>query len=159
MAFIVEYRKRIEDELTKTCQNVLESIDNHLLKKAGDAEAKVFYYKMKGDYNRYVAEYAQNELKQKVSDGASEAYKKATELAKELSPINPISLGLALNYSVFYYEVINNHETACEIAKNTIDAASNMLDNVDAEENADAISILNLLTENLEMWKIEAEDS
>ena len=73
MAFIVEYRKRIEDELTKTCQNVLESIDNHLLKKAGDAEAKVFYYKMKGDYNRYVAEYAQNELKQKVSDGASEA--------------------------------------------------------------------------------------
>ena len=90
---------------------------------------------------------------------ASEAYKKATELAKELSPINPISLGLALNYSVFYYEVINNHETACEIAKNTIDAASNMLDNVDAEENADAISILNLLTENLEMWKIEAEDS
>lgn len=159
LEYIVEYRKKIEDELTKTCQLVLSSIDNHLLKKAEDSEAKVFYYKMKGDYNRYVAEYAQNELKQQVSDGASDAYKSANDLAKDLPPTHPISLGLALNYSVFYYEVIGDHAKACEIAKSTIDAATPLLENADNDENADSISILNLLRENLEMWKIEAEEN
>jgi len=159
LQYIVEYRKRIEDELTKTCQLVLSSIDNHLLKKAEDAEAKVFYYKMKGDYNRYIAEYAQNELKQQVADGASAAYKAANDLSKELPATHPISLGLALNYSVFYYEVLNDHSKACEIAKTTLDAASPELENADTDENADSISILNLLRENLEMWKIEAEEN
>ena len=159
LAFIQEYRKRIEDELTKTCYNVLNSIDNHLLKKAEDVEARVFYYKMKGDYNRYIAEYAQEELKQKVGDGAKEAYEKATELSKQLPAVHPIFLGLALNYSVFYYEVLNDHETACKIAKNTLDAADKELNvNDENDENQDAISIINLLRENLEMWKIEAED-
>jgi len=159
LPFIVEYRKRIEDELTKTCQNVLSSIDNHLLKKAEDVEAKVFYYKMKGDYYRYIAEYAQNDLKQQVAEGASSAYKSANDLAKDLSPIHPISLGLALNYSVFYYEVYGDHQKACEIAKITLDAATPLLENADSEENADAVSILDLLRENLEMWKIEAENN
>ena len=49
----------------KACQNILDVIDNILLKKAEDSEAKVFYAKMKGDYNRYVAEYAEGDLKKK----------------------------------------------------------------------------------------------
>ena len=161
LTFIQEYRKRIEDELTDTCNNVLNSIDSHLLKKAGDVEAKVFYYKMKGDYNRYIAEYAQGELKTKVAEGANQAYQSASLQAKELSPIHPISLGLALNYSVFYYEVLNNHEKACEIAKTTLESADKELPKIDDEDNdecRDALSIINLLRENLEMWKIEAED-
>src|SRR4051812_47535071 len=59
LPYIQEYRKKIEDELTKMCNSVIATIDNHLLKRASDAEATVFYLKMKGDYNRYVAEYAQ----------------------------------------------------------------------------------------------------
>lgn len=159
--FIQDYRKKLEDELTSTCENILNSIDKFLLPKAQDAEAKVFYYKMKGDYNRYVAEYAHGELKNRVADAAGDSYQSATEHAKELSPIDPISLGLGLNYSVFYYEVLNNHETACEIAKNTLDLANKELPKIEDqtnEEYSDAQSIINLLAENLEMWKIEAED-
>jgi len=159
LPFIQEYRKKIEDELTKTCQNVLNSIDNHLLKKAEDAEARVFYYKMKGDYNRYIAEYAQGDLKQRVGEGARQSYEEATKLVKGLPPHHPIALGLALNYSVFYYEVLNDHETACKIAKETLDSAEKELNvNEENDEYQDAISIVNLLRENLEMWKIEAED-
>jgi len=159
LPFIQEYRKRIEDELTKTCQNVLKSIDNYLLKKSEDVEARVFYYKMKGDYNRYIAEYAQGDLKQKVGEDAKKAYEEATKLVKDLPGHHPIALGLALNYSVFYYEVLNDHETACKIAKETLDSAEKELNvNDENDENQDAISIINLLRENLEMWKIEAED-
>jgi 14-3-3 protein epsilon len=161
LPYIQEYRKKVEDELTKMCNNVIATIDNHLLKKADDAEAKVFYLKMKGDYNRYIAEYAQGTLKDTVSKGALEAYQSASNIAKEsLNAIHPISLGLALNFSVFYYEVMNDHETACKIAKDTLDFA-NSVPNLDEEDETqrDAIQIINLLRENLEMWKLEAEEA
>jgi 14-3-3 protein epsilon len=160
LPYIQEYRKKIEDELTKMCNGVIATIDNHLLKRASDPEATVFYLKMKGDYNRYIAEYAQGDLRQKVSEGALSAYKSATDSDKGLSSIHPISLGLALNFSVFYYEVMNDHETACKIAKDTLDFANKELPNIDEEDEThrDAMSIINLLRENLEMWKIEAEE-
>ena len=160
LPYIQEYRKRVEDELTRMCQNVLNTIDHHLLKRAEDDEARVFYLKMKGDYNRYIAEYAAGELKQAVADSALESYKSAAEAAKNLSAVHPIVLGLSLNFSVFYYEVINDHETACKIAKDTLDLAQKELPGMDEEDetNRDAMSIINLLRENLEMWKIEAEE-
>jgi 14-3-3 protein epsilon len=160
LPYILEYRKKVEEELTKTCYNVLSSIDTYLLKRAEDDEGKVFYLKMKGDYNRYIAEYAQGDLKDKTGKDALNSYKQASEHAKGLSTIHPIALGLALNFSVFYYEVMNDHETACRIAKETLDGADKELPGIDEDDEAhrDAMSIINLLRENLEMWKIEAED-
>lgn len=76
----------------------------------------------KGDYCRYRAEYSKNEDGSKKDDSdciekGAEAYKKATELAKALPSTNPTRLGLALNYSVFYYEINQESAMACEIAK------------------------------------------
>ncbi len=163
LSYIQEYRKKIEDELTKMCNNVLVTIDSHLLKKAEDAEAKVFYLKMKGDYNRYIAEYAQGDLKDKVSNAALESYDSATKDSKNLSAIHPICLGLALNFSVFYYEVMGDHEKACTIAKDSLEVANKEMAQIeDPEENEnhrDALSIINLLRENLDMWKMEAEEA
>ena len=162
LQYIQEYRKKIEDELTKMCNNVIASIENFLLKRAEESEAKVFYLKMVGDYNRYIAEYASGELKQQVAEKALKAYKSAQEAAKGLSTINAIALGLALNFSVFYYEVMNDHEQACNIAKVTLDNANKELpQNVDEddEQYRDAMSIINLLKENLEMWKIEGDEA
>ena len=160
LPYIQEYRKRIEDELTKMCQSVLSTIDNHLLKRAEDDEARVFYLKMKGDYNRYIAEYAAGDLKQIVAESALDSYKGASEAAKSLSAVHPIVLGLSLNFSVFYYEVINDHETACKIANDTLDLAQKELPGMDEDDetNRDALSIINLLRDNLEMWKAEAEE-
>ena len=118
-------------------------------------------FSMKGDYNRYVAEYAEGDLKKQVSDGALAAYTEASESAKGLPVLNPIALGLALNFSVFYYEVMNDYDTACKIADEALTNANKELPNIDedAEENRDAVSIVNLLKENLEMWKSETEEN
>jgi hypothetical protein len=160
LPFIQEYKKKVEDELDKMCNNVISTIDNKLIKKSSEAEAKVFYLKMKGDYYRYIAEYNHGETRQSIINGALEAYNRAVEEAKQLSNIHPISLGLTLNLSVFYYEIMNNHEQAIKIAKNTLDSVNNDLNNLDEDDdtNRDAVSIINLLRENLEMWKIEADE-
>ena len=55
---------------------------------------------------------------------ASDAYKLAQETAtSSMSPTHPIRLGLALNFSVFYYEIASLPDKACELAKtaSTID--------------------------------------
>ncbi len=56
-------------------------------------------------------------LSAEVVEKASEAYDKASEDAKTMSPTHPIRLGLALNFSVFYYEIEGAPDKACQLAK------------------------------------------
>lgn len=159
LPFIVEYKKKVEKELETLCLKIIENINTHLISKASDSEAKVFYHKMKADYYRYIAENVEGEAKEKYSNSSNTSYEEATAAAKELNISNPIRLGLALNYSVFYYEVFNDHAKACEIAKETLDLAKKELSGVDEddEEYKDAYSIINLLQENLSMWTPDAD--
>ncbi|KAK9687413.1 hypothetical protein K7432_014802, partial [Basidiobolus ranarum] len=97
------YKKKVEEELGDVCRDILELLDQHLIPGAQAGESKVFYYKMKGDYHRYLAEFATDDQRKNSSTAAHEAYKEATDIAQtELAPTHPIRLGLALNFSVFY---------------------------------------------------------
>ena len=69
---------------------------------------------MVGDYYRYIAENAKDAKLEEVKTKALESYDKANKI--DLAPCNPIKLGLALNFSVFHYEVMKNHKKACELA-------------------------------------------
>ena len=51
-------------------------------------------------------------------DESEKAYDEAFQVAKsEMQPTHPIRLGLALNYSVFFYEIKNAPDRACQLAK------------------------------------------
>lgn len=118
LPLIRDYKKKFEEELTSYCRDILNLLDQHLIKKATTAESKVFYLKMKGDYFRYISEYAQTDVHKEVSKGANEAYQQASDIANsELKTTHPIRLGLALNYSVFHYECLNDPAKACNLAK------------------------------------------
>ncbi|XP_011403333.2 PREDICTED: 14-3-3 protein zeta-like [Amphimedon queenslandica] len=160
-----EYKKKVETELTEIIDEVIELLDSKLiLKKANDEitdekeiETQIFYYKMKGDYCRYKAEY-DKENDKIVSDGEA-AYEKALELAEKLPSTNPTSLGLALNYSVFFYEIKNDGAKACSIAKKAFDDAVKDLDNAATESTyKDSTLIMQLLRDNLTLWTSEAEE-
>jgi hypothetical protein len=72
-----------------------------------------------------------------------------------LNPCNPIRLGLALNCSVFHYEVMNDHKKACQLGEVALSEALEKIDDVDEETFRDAKSIIELLKENLSLWKEE----
>merc|ERR1712048_717875 len=115
--------------------------------------------KMVGDYYRYVAESAKDETKEKVKNGALEGYTAAKQHSQTLNACNPIRLGLALNFSVFYYEVLNDHKKACELGEKALADALEKIDEVDEETFRDAKSIIELLKENLSLWKEEEDQN
>ena len=46
VTLIKEYRQKIETELAKICEDILEVLDKHLIPSAQTGESKVFYHKM-----------------------------------------------------------------------------------------------------------------
>merc|ERR1712014_491263 len=102
-----EYCTKVENELQGICDKILGLLDGNLIGKASNGESKVFYQKMKADYFRYIAEFSEGDAKAKAAENARLAYAEAQTVAeKDLVVTHPIRLGLALNYSVFRYEVL-----------------------------------------------------
>ena len=160
-----DYLERIASEQKTICQEVLRLLENFLIPNAKDTESKVFYLKMKGDYFRYLSEVkfansveASHEKEVKEAQKAyEEAYSMSTE---EMHAMDPIRLGLALNYSVFNYEILNQPEKACQCAKSAFDLAIEQLDIDDSsaldDNQKDAMLIMQLLRDNLTLWTSEA---
>jgi len=148
-----EYREKVEKELRDICQDVLALLDEYLIAKASNAESKVFYLKMKGDYYRYLAEVAIGDAKTAVIDDSQKAYQEAFDISKpKLQPTHPIRLGLALNFSVFYYEILNSPDKACQLAKQAFDDAIAELDTLNEDSYKDSTLIMQLLRDNLTLW-------
>ncbi|OJJ89549.1 14-3-3 adaptor artA-like protein [Aspergillus glaucus CBS 516.65] len=153
VTIIRDYRLKIEKELERVCGDVLDVLDEALIPKAETGESKVFYHKMKGDYHRYLAEFASGGQRKEAATAAHEAYKNATDVAQtELTPTHPIRLGLALNFSVFYYEILNSPDRACHLAKQAFDDAIAELDSLSEESYRDSTLIMQLLRDNLTLW-------
>jgi 14-3-3 protein epsilon len=141
------YMEKVGGQLSAKCEEVLLMISQSLIPSAQDTEAKVFFLKMKGDYHRYLAEYKAASGDSKAAQDAQEAYQAATEEAGSLPATHPIRLGLALNFSVFYYEVLGKPESAVSLAKAAFNEAKNC-----ADADPDVEPIMQLLKENLILW-------
>ncbi|CAM8938903.1 unnamed protein product [Rhodiola kirilowii] len=73
---------------------------------------------MKGDYYRYLGEFKNGAERKEATESTLTTYKTALDIANvELAPTHPIRLGLALNFSVFYCEILNSLNRACALAK------------------------------------------
>ncbi|XP_002730565.1 14-3-3 protein zeta/delta-like [Saccoglossus kowalevskii] len=148
-----EYRQKIEKELRDICGDVLNLLKKFLIPKASKSESKVFYLKMKGDYYRYLAEVASQDDREKIVDNSQTAYKDAFDISQnDMEPTHPIRLGLALNFSVFYYEIKNEPDQACKLAKQAFDEAIAQLDTLNEESYKDSTLIMQLLRDNLTLW-------
>jgi 14-3-3 protein epsilon len=158
-AWAAEYRKTVETELDKICKTILGLLDGSLIPKANGGESKVFYQKMKADYYRYIAEFTEGDAKKAAADSARAAYADAQSVAeKDLAVTHPIRLGLALNFSVFMYEVLGNPDEACKMARTAFEDAIAELDNVAEDSYKDSTLIMQLLRDNLTLWTSDQEE-
>ena len=115
--------------------------------------------KLKGDYFRYKCEFASGKDFDDSCNKAENVYKEAYEIANANLPItNSTRLGLALNFSVFYYEIKGLKEEACNIAKQAFDESMKVLDDLEKSRAKDTLLIIQLLKENLILWSNEMNE-
>ena len=152
-------KNSIEKELNEICNEIQLIIDKYLVPSATDSETKVFFLKLKGDYYRYKCEYATGKEFDEACSKAEKVYKEAYDIANKDIPISSSTrLGLALNYSVFFYEIKGLKEEACKIAKNAFDESLKVLDDLEKSKPKETILIIQLLKENLILWSNEMND-
>ena len=158
-ALIKEYKEIIKEEIITICQDALNVVDS-VLKTSNtiSEENQVFFLKVKGDYNRYTAEYGDGERRSKACEEAFESYQKASEIAKNvLHIVNPLRLGVALNYSVFLADVMNEKHNACKMTRDTLDAVMADYENIPDEHYLDSTLIVSLLNDNRVLWLSEIQ--
>ena len=153
MQIIKNYKDKLEEELLEICNDILSILVDCLVPNSTSEEAKAFYLKMKGDYHRYLSEFQSGDVRAASSDCALKAYQEAFKIASlDLPPTHPIRLGVALNFSVFYFEILNHPEKACEIARVAFDNAMAGLDRLTEKSYNDSTLIMQLLRDNLTLW-------
>ncbi|BBG95833.1 general regulatory factor 8, partial [Prunus dulcis] len=158
VVLVKEYRSKVETELSDVCASILKILDSNLVPSAKSSESKVFYLKMKGDYHRYMAEFKAADERKAAAEDTMLAYKAAQDIAlADLAPTHPIRLGLALNFSVFYYEILNQSDKACSMAKQAFEEAIAELDTLGEESYKDSTLIMQLLRDNLTLWTSDAD--
>ncbi len=156
LELIENFIKKVEEELDKICGEIISTIDDKLFPSATKHESQVFYLKMKGDYYRYMAEYLAGEKKKEVGQLAFQSYNKAYVIATEhMETTDPIRLGLALNFSVFYYEIESQPQKACDLAKTAFDDAISDIESIKEIYYKDSTTIMQLMRDNLTLWTSE----
>ncbi|KAK7845755.1 14-3-3 protein 10 [Quercus suber] len=159
VALVKEYRSKVESELSDICASILNLLESNLVPSASASESKVFYLKMKGDYHRYMAEFKVGDERKAAAEDTMLSYKAAQDIAlADLAPTHPIRLGLALNFSVFYFEILNQSDKACSMAKQAFEEAIAELDTLGEESYKDSTLIMQLLRDNLTLWTSDAQD-
>jgi len=158
-----KYKTIVEAELGEICHEVLSLLDGHLCKNVKDQgdETEVFYLKMQGDYYRYLSEFktGDNEEAAEIKKNAEKYYRQAMDVAEaNLNETHPTRLGLALNFSVCYYEILKEPEKACDLAKKSFDAAIEKLDTLNDASYKDSTLIMQLLRDNLTLWTSSQDD-
>ncbi|CAE8694367.1 unnamed protein product, partial [Polarella glacialis] len=153
-----EYCRKVEMELQTICDTILELLGNSLLPKVSGGESKVFYQKMKVDFFRYIAEFADGDAKAQASESARKVHAEVAAAAvKDLAATDPIRLGHALSYSVFQYEVLGQQDEACKMARTAFEDALAELDNLAEDSYRDTTLLMQLLRDQLALWNSDHE--
>lgn len=154
-ALIANLKGQVIGEACALCDEVIGLLETYLIPSA-QGEGKVYYLKMKGDYHRYEAEILDGHAAHK--DSALTAYQKASEIANSSLPsTNSTRLGLALNFSVFLYEIMHQREEGFALARaayNEAVEAESQFQGIEGDAQQD---FLRLLRENLNLWSTQSE--
>lgn len=150
---IVTYKKKIEEELTSLCYELINLVDTKLLPPSKGSQNEIYFKKMKGDYYRYLSEFMSEQDCSQIIENCQKSYEDADRLARtQLPPTHPLRLGLHLNMSVFEYEILLKPEKAILIANQALDEAFANIDKIKEDNFKESTLIMQLLRDNLTLW-------
>ena len=154
---VTQLKSTLEEEIKTFVNKGIELIDKKLLKDNISDELKAMYYKIKGDYIRYILELTPKDKEEEINilkDKADENYKIGLNICESLGNLSTIKIGLILNYSVFLYEVIKDYKNAYILLNNTYQTTIKNLngDNYDANLVKDLNKMLDIFKENISKW-------
>lgn len=155
------YKQKIEDELTKICQEIIGILDNHIIpiSHTFTTESKIFYCQMQGDFWRNLAQIKTGDARTEAEKRSNDAYATSRDIAnKELPPTHPFRLELALRSSVYHYEFLKMPEKACQIAQKAFDDALAQIDSIGEENYQHCTVLMQLLRDNIALWKTKPKD-
>lgn len=173
LPYIQEYKTKIETLLTNSVNNILNFIESVIKNNTinNNIENKIFFLKLKADFNRYMCEISQGELKEKVRGDALLFYQESYSISKDLYILNITKLGLVLNYMIFLFEVMNDIEQSIKIGSENLEKAKNEIESLENNESKnkeknyeldddinDIKDLLSLIENNIITWKIELNE-
>uniref|UniRef100_A0AC34RA37 14-3-3 domain-containing protein n=1 Tax=Panagrolaimus sp. JU765 TaxID=591449 RepID=A0AC34RA37_9BILA len=110
---------KFDEELRDICNDVLELLDNYLIPNVSDKRSYVFYLKMKGDYLGYLTEVATDKDRSDYVKECVATYEMA--MGVDLDLLEPLRFAVAYNFFLFYREILNAPDKACQLAKRVVD--------------------------------------
>ena len=154
---VTELKKTLEEEIKKYVNKGIELIDEKLLKENISDELKVMYFKIKGDYIRYILELTPEDKEEEINilkEKAEENYKIGLNISESLNYLSTTRVGLILNYSVFLYEIIKDYKNAYILANDVYQKTNKLLSNENYNSSLlkELNKMLDILKENLSKW-------
>mmetsp|Transcript_9178 Transcript_9178/g.24026 ORF Transcript_9178/g.24026 Transcript_9178/m.24026 type:complete len:491 (-) Transcript_9178:6-1478(-) len=145
----VQRRRDASTDLRSLCDAAIE-VSEQQLELATGCEGRVFCLTMIADYNRYLAWFEGGDVRDRATPRAKQLYEQATLEAAELPNASPLRVSVALNSSVFSYDILKMREEAIETARAALlEVPENPCDEI--------VSIVKVLRNNLEAWCSETE--
>ncbi len=154
---ISEIKTKFEDIIFKANEKLIYLINTFILPKIKSVDGKTFFLKVKADHYRYMAEISFGPDLKSHRQNSYKFYKEAFLSSLMLNPLNTIRLGVALNYSVFFYEVLSNTIQSIMIATSSLNEALKELkmydeESLQDEKLKDALDIIKLVKDNVHHW-------
>lgn len=152
--YLKEIRHKIERELREIISQMITTLSVSLLPSSEESvDNAVYYFKLKGDYLRYLAEITGGKDRELALSEADESYSYGYQIADDGLEVTSVTrLGLCLNYSVFLWEMRELQREAALLAQNVFNQVVDKIDEMDKEKSKEIILIVQLLRENLLMW-------
>jgi hypothetical protein len=150
--------EKYENEIRKFCQEMIDITEKLEKEVSDDDKAIIFYKRLKGDYYKYYAEVSSENEFQLLAEKSEENYREAYDKCSiYLEPEHPLSLSVALNFSVFAYFILDDTKNAYSLADNIYRQAIAKI-NPDIK-NSEVDYLIKSLEENMTIWKIELDDN
>jgi len=152
---LLEYRKKLESELTEFSKFVIEMIQKYLINRTTDTTIRGLLYRMIGDYWRYLAEIQRGYDRRDSITKASSAYQEAEDLIVACcGPAAAIRLSLMLNIAIFRFEILSEPDEALGIAQKAFDEGVSCVDTLHEEAYSDSILQLQILHRTIIAWQL-----